>query len=306
MKHTTNRQGIGLWPALLETGVILAGLGLLLNLFVCKPQGIYQDENLITLPFVMLSNRGSADPDGAASQKTPTAQQNNSVPPETVPESSAEPTETQPKEFQVPVYGEDEHYFDDVLMIGDSRICGLRDYARLGKADYFCEVGTTVFSVWGQTASDEDFESQTLAELLASKTYGKIYISLGLNESGYPLYKVMDRYAELIGKIQEAQPDAIIVLNSIMTVSREKAASASQFSLENLRSLNQEISQLADGQRVFYLDVNEEFANGDGYLPDEMSADGCHLYGRYYEQWAKWLCQSVEELNRQLGKTETT
>lgn len=307
MKHTNAKPRLGLWPALLETGLILAFLGLFLNVFVCKPQGIYQDERLITLPFVLLGSRGHERLDGANVQKPmDDGQQPGDVPPETAPAPPTEPTETQPKpkEFQVPVYGQDEGYFDDVLLIGDSRICGLRDYARLGRADYFCDVGATVFSVWGMTASDKGFGSQTLSELLASKNYGKIYISLGLNESGYPLYKVTEGYEKLIGRIQEAQPDAIIVLNSIMTVSREKAASASQFSLENLGKLNQEIAVLADGRQVFYLDANEEFADGEGYLPDEMSADGCHLYGCYYEQWARWLCQSVEELNRQAGEAE--
>lgn len=298
---------MALWIALILTGLLIAGLGAFLKYVVCKPLGIFQDENIITLPFVMLSSQGleqTADsidkqsPEPVAPKPQVPATRPPTEPPATEP-PTLPPTEPEPR-FQVPVYREDEHYFDDVLFIGDSRTCGLRDYNRLGDADYFCNVGTTVFSVLGQTASDEDFSDLTLSELLDRKTYGKIYIALGINECGYPVDTLMEKFAALISTIQAAQPDAIIIMNSVMTVGREKAASASYFSLDNLENLNTAISGLADGKRIFYLDVNEALADEDGYLPDEMSSDGCHLYGVYYEDWSRWLCESVEALNRQI------
>ena len=315
MKKNRKKSFLVLWCALLVTGVLIAGLGAFLKYTICKPLGIFQDENIITLPFVMLSSRGLEQSAGdleqpkqdqninrpAAKPNQPTipattAPQEVTTEPTTLPPETDPPTEPEPR-FQVPVYREDESYFDDVLFIGDSRTCGLRDYNRLGEADYFCNVGMTVFSVWGETASDYTFSGATLSELLANRTYGKIYISLGINECGYPLDMLTEAFQKLVSRVREAQPDAIIVLSSVMTVGREKAASASYFSLENLELVNAAISSLADGETVFFLDVNEAVADEEGYLPDEMSSDGCHLYGIYYENWSRWLCESVAQLN---------
>ena len=78
-----------------------------------------------------------------------------------------------------PVYGEDESYFDDVLFIGDSRTVGLRDMARLGQADYFCNVGMTVYTMFREGSTDRNYSYQRLETLLTEKTYGKIYLCLG-------------------------------------------------------------------------------------------------------------------------------
>ena len=50
---------------------------------------------------------------------------------------------------------------------------------------------------------------------------------------------------------------------------------------------------MADNETVFFVDVNAVMADEEGYLPDDYSKDGCHLYGKYYEMWAKFLCDSA-------------
>lgn len=213
--------------------------------------------------------------------------QTTTDPPETV---ASEDTKAAPQEG-MPVYGEDESFFDDALFIGDSRLCGLRDYARLGEADYFCDVGMTIFNVRDRQVSDVNFASTSLDSLLASKQYGKVYISLGINECGYPMDSLISGYNSLVQTIQSAQPDAKIVLQSIMTVSRSFASSASYFAVDHLAEINSHIASMADGGSVYYIDVNEVMADSEGYLPDEMSWDGCHLYGKYNSRWAQWLCE---------------
>ena len=62
---------------------------------------------------------------------------------ETAPPTSVSPTtaETEPTTEPAP----DESWFDDALFIGESRTAGLQGYGRLGKADYFCGEGLTVY-----------------------------------------------------------------------------------------------------------------------------------------------------------------
>lgn len=312
MRKVRKRHDLLLWYALLITGVLVVGMGLYLKYGICEPMGIFQDENPITLPFAMLSKERMEQELAMVEARqekinTPTESSETTVPVTQEPTKASEaetteasePTdpvdETQPR-FEVPVYGEDEHYFDDVLFIGDSRTCGLRDYARLGNAEYFCNVGMSVYSASYETAEDLNFSETGLWDLLELRTYGKIYIALGINEAGSDLDDLMDTYQAFVERILEYQPDAVIVINSVMTVGRGKAASEWYFSVDRIELINLNLSTLADGKQIYYIDVNEVFSDEEGYLPEEMSGDGCHLYGRYYEDWARWLCDSVAYL----------
>ena len=192
-----------------------------------------------------------------------------------------------------PVYGEDESYFDDALFIGDSRTVGLRDMARLGKADYFCNVGMNVYTMFQEGSSDKHYSYQRLESLLTEKTYSKIYICLGINEAGFGIDSLRNKFGDAISRIQDLQPDAIIILNSVMTVSRGKAASSYAFRIERLADINAMLQEFVDNRKVFYIDVNEVLADEEGYLPNDYSADGCHLYGKYYDVWAKFICDNA-------------
>ena len=53
---------------------------------------------------------------------------------------------------------------------------------------------------------------------------------------------------------------------------------------------------MADGESIFYIDVNPDFADEEGFLPSYMSSDGCHLYIRYYQQWEQWIRTAVADI----------
>lgn len=180
-------------------------------------------------------------------------------------------------------------YFDDALFIGDSRTVGLSQYGRLGKADYFADVGLTVFNVWDKSLSDSGFSGKTLQQLLSERSYGKIYIMLGINEIGYPFSGVLNQYESVLGTIRELQPDADILLCANLHVTREAAAATPRLEPDNIAALDSQIAAMADGEQVFFLDENEVFCDEQGYLKEDLTGDGVHPYGTGYVQWAQWL-----------------
>ena len=183
----------------------------------------------------------------------------------------------------------DSGWFDDVLFIGDSRTTGLRDYARNGNADYFCTVGLNVFDAPYTYTSDLNFARTNLSGLLSQKQYGKIFINLGINECGYSHSSVISAYSSLVSMIRAAQPDAKIILMSVLTCGRGKAAELWCFEPDNIYALNERIAALADYETVFYVDMNTAFADNERYLPDAVSSDGCHFYLTYYQRWSHWI-----------------
>ena len=69
---------------------------------------------------------------------------NDVTEPEVTEPEVTEPEVTEP-EVTEPVYVElEESWFDDALFIGDSRTAGLKNYYRLGKADYFTKIGMNI------------------------------------------------------------------------------------------------------------------------------------------------------------------
>lgn len=297
MQRTKKRKKAALvLPVLLAgSGVVMACVGFVLKA-KWKDTGRYEGRMALAVPFLVMQDQESLAPTQPLKRepsvrKPPPAEP--SAPPSAQtehPEPSEEATEpTAP----LPVYGEEESWFDDALFIGDSRMVGLSMYARLGEADYFAGVGLSVFQLFSQTASDTYFGETDLESLLCSREYGKIYIMLGLNEAGYDLDSLKERYRQDVERIQELQPDAVIYLLQVYGVSREKAKATDYLRPERLGKINADIQSLCDGEQVRCLDPRALYEDDEGYLRGDYSADGVHPYGKYDALLAEWLCKQA-------------
>lgn len=294
---------------LLISTILVTCVGAYLRDFVLAPVGLFQEKSLLEVPFVVLKDPAARFAlENLQSEEVELPTQAPTEPPEIpritvkreiLPEFSPLGAMRVPK---APPFQEiTESWFDDALFIGDSRTVGLRDYARLGNADYFCSIGMTVFDAKELWLSDVNFEESNLEWLLRTKRYNKIYISLGLNECNYPYDLLMEGYESLIDLVRSLQPDAVIILHGMITVSRKKAASEWYFALENLSKINAGIQKLADGHSILYIDANGHFADEEGYLPSDLTADGCHFYISGYQDWANWILENAGTLNISFG-----
>lgn len=239
--------------------------------------------------------------DTAPSDPSEPTQPTETDPPTEPPTTQPKPTEpTYPKEepnFNFPGDPVDSSWFDNVLFIGDSRVVGLRDYARSGNADYFCDVGMTVFSVNKAMLKDKNFNSTSLKQLLSTKQYDKIYIAFGLNEAGYPFSSFKLAYQQFYAQVRAAQPNAVIILQSVMSVTQKQAAKADYFNPSYLQKMSNVMVDLANGTDTFYVDVNEYFADSRGYMFPSLTNDGCHPTGSCYRRWRDWIAYIVGTLN---------
>lgn len=178
---------------------------------------------------------------------------------------------------------------DDALFIGDSRTLGLSEYAGIKGADFFSNVGMSVYNIHKDTVSVPTVGKVTLTELLTNKNYGKIYIMLGINELGYHFNQTIGKYQELIEFIQKKQPDAIIFIEANLHVTKERSASDDVVNNLAIDKFNTTLSELVDGKTLFYLDANTLFDDSEGNLSSDKSADTTHLYAKYYAEWGKWI-----------------
>lgn len=285
---------------LLISTVLTAAVGAFLKFQVLRDLGIEREENILALPFVMLTDHSlqyqiERNLDTVMNPTEPPAEPTQITLPEPAQTETVPPTQPPTQPPAEPVSGTvEESWFDDALFIGDSRFVGLRDYARLGEAEYFAGIGTSIFGILDEWAKDAwKFDYTKLPKLLQDHNYGKIIIGLGINDAGADLELILERYQQLLDLIFEYQPDTRVIVHSVITVSRAKASSAWYFGLERIYAVNDALATLADGERVFYLDPNPDYADEDGYLPDEMAGDGCHFYVEEYRNWAQWIRDHV-------------
>lgn len=207
-------------------------------------------------------------------------------------EETMEVSDLEEPEESVPVrvMGEaDVTYFDDALFIGDSRTVGLSEYGNLGNAEVAADTGMSVYKIFKKRFTLRSGEEKMLEELLAERQFGKIYIMLGINELGYDFEHTLGKYREMLSRIRELQPDAIFFLEANLHITKKKSENSDIYSNASIDRLNQAVGELADGETVFYLDVNELFDDGEGNLAEEYTADAAHILAKYYPDWTNWL-----------------
>lgn len=184
----------------------------------------------------------------------------------------------------------DDSYFSDAVFIGDSRTVGLHDYGGLNDSTFYATVGMNIYNLWTEKFCEVDGEKVTLEEALKAKQYGKIYFQIGINEMGRgTLDGFMTAYEESVKKFRELQPDAVIFVQGIMKVAKEKSDKDPIFNNVGIEQRNERIAALADEKNIFYIDMNEVVCDEDGNLKSNLTFDDVHLYGSKYDIWVDYL-----------------
>ena len=226
-------------------------------------------------------------PETTKKPETTKASETTKTPETTRPAVTTSPTTTKPQT--------NEEYFSDALFLGDSRTVGLSLYARIPGATYFARTSMNVYNVFDDKASEtSDTKSYgNLADLLTKKKFGKIYILLGINEIGYSYTSIVSNYTKVIEYIQQYQPDAKIIIQSNMHVTKKKSdANPNTFSNARIDELNRRLAALAENKKIFYLNFVSIFDDSTGNMSTEYSGDGVHLYGKCYTLWRDWILEN--------------
>lgn len=177
----------------------------------------------------------------------------------------------------------------NALFIGDSRTVGLMEYAQIADADFFANAGMSVFNIHKKPVSVPNVGKVTLTELLNHKIYDKIYIMLGINEIGYNMNSITAQYSELLAFIQEKQPNALIIIQANLHVTKARSDSDKTTNNHMIDKLNTALSKLADGKSIFYLNANSVFDDAGGNLSSDKAGDAAHLRAKYYAEWGGWI-----------------
>ena len=249
-------------------------------------------------PSAPVTEPSAAPSESPAVEPTPTATP--------VPSPAAVFDFTQPVPQSEPV---EMDYFSDALFIGDSRTDGLQIYSGIKGATFYCYKGLNIFDMSKRQVVEMNGGKYTVVEALEKgPQYKKIYISLGVNELGYPgtdsFYKAFKSFLE---EVKSAQPDAIIYLQNLVPVNPEICAQKNQPSYVNndrVADFNSVFPKLAEECQVALVDVKTALSDENGILPAEATVDGVHFTKAWYQKWLEYLmCHTVTPEAYQAGQT---
>lgn len=248
---------------------------------------------------------GGGDPSSGSASSTGTSQEDISgsaclsqeeVPPTDTPDSGEEDETVPPYDFTQDAPETErveDDYFQDAAFVGDSRTDGLLIYGGMKGATNLTSNGLSIFKLAEKKALTIDGEEYTLLEALALQPYGKVYLSLGVNELGmYDDPGFYRAYCAAIDSIRASQPEAVIYIQGLIPLNEtviEQTGGRSYLKNDHLCIYNDLMRQTAREKNVVFLNLYSAFADENGSLPADASKDGVHLRKSYCEQWMEYL-----------------
>lgn len=192
-------------------------------------------------------------------------------------------------DYPLPFSSVDLSYFDDALFIGDSRMQGFGMYSGLTNATFYAIQSFSIFKYQTMPVVQTPSGKVPIFSALPYDQFTKIYIKVGLNELGGSDETFIQTYDELITKLREMEPRAIIYTHAILPVTAEKSATDKTHCNENIQRRNAALKQYAEEHKCYYIDVAPVVSVEDGSLMPEMAGDGIHLKAGYMELWKEYL-----------------
>lgn len=207
----------------------------------------------------------------------------------------------------------EDNYFADAVFIGDSRTVGMYEYGGLGDiSTFYASTGLTVYKLFdAEIAQVEGQKKKVSVETaLQQNQFSKIYLMIGINEMGRGTVETfIEKYQEVVGRLQELQPEAIIYVQGIIKVTTARSEQGDYINNEGIVARNEELAKLADNENIFYLDVNPLICDETGGMEPEYTGDGVHLKAKYIDIWKNFLkshAVSEDYLKAVRGESDST
>ena len=190
-----------------------------------------------------------------------------------------------------------EDYFLDAAFVGDSLTQGLQLYDILD-TNVVANKGINLQTVYKEDKIRVAEGYTSVLKELERIQPKKIYILLGANDIGWRTETAFkELYTELVVKLKEQHPDALIYLQSMFPVTKAYSDTDNGITNEKLSLYNETIIDIAKENNAYYLDIASILADESGALPDEISPDGMHLNAPYYKLWFEYLqCHVADEV----------
>lgn len=177
----------------------------------------------------------------------------------------------------------DDDYFKDAIFIGDSISKGLKFYGVVPEKNVIADQNVGLDQIYNN--KDVYYisarEKTTLWNAIQAKLPNpkKIYVLLGSNGiPGFSNDRHIEFYSDLIDKLKQKFPDAVIYIESITPITKDSEYIRKTFNTAKINDFNDKILQLVKEKSVYFLNIQEILKDENGLLKSEYAAsDGMHM-----------------------------
>ena len=169
-----------------------------------------------------------------------------------------------------------EKWFDDAVILGDSRSQGLILYNSLSNCTSLAVKSLSLTNYTKKEATLPGLGTDTVANLIPKVEGKRFYLIFGMNDMGLSADTFGQYFSRLVDLIQKSHPDADIYAQAVLPVTelKEQSGAANGFSLAHVREFNEQLMKVCTEKQVWYVDIPPALVDGKGYLLDEASWDG--------------------------------
>ncbi|MDD6157938.1 MAG: GDSL-type esterase/lipase family protein [bacterium] len=177
--------------------------------------------------------------------------------------------------------------FATTTHIGNSFVEGMQLFSDIEACHYVCADGVSLDNMIGN-----------YLYFVTVRNYSSIYLTLGINEIGWPLDSFIEKYEKVIDYIRsdgsEQTKKATIYVTSVFPTEEimETVAGESGQTIHKATILefNEKLKEMCARKGCWYLDVYSALAGPDGYLPADVAADDhVHFEKTGYRIWTDYL-----------------
>jgi len=123
----------------------------------------------------------------------------------------------------------------------------------------------------------------------------KIFLMVGINDflRGKNIPYVLANYYKIINRIKLKTPNAKIYIQSVLPTNN----GISQMGIVDsgkISALNTKLSSLADGQKIFFIDLYPDFCGSDEQMDVRYTNDGVHINAAGYAVWKNTILPYVK------------
>lgn len=188
-----------------------------------------------------------------------------------------------------------EKWFDDAVILGDSRSQGLILYNSLSNCTSLAVKSLSLTNYTKKEATLPGLGTDTVANMIPKVGGKRFYLIFGMNDMGLDADTFGQYFARLVGLIQKSHPDADIYVQAVLPVTelKEQSGASSGFSLAHVKEFNEQLMKVCTEKQVWYVDIPPKLVDEKGYLLDGASWDGVHLNAEYCRVWMDYLLHHV-------------
>ena len=137
----------------------------------------------------------------------------------------------------------------------------------------------------GQAGDTTDNVLARLDPVLSAKPQ-KIFLMIGINDllRGKDVSYVLTNYNKIINLIKIKYPDVPVYIQSVLPTNNG-ISKMGIIDSQKVVALNDKLNSLADGQKIFFLNLYPNFCGSDNQMDVRYTNDGVHLNASGYAIW---------------------